>query len=242
MFKSSAGKLFFLFSLIFASSCSFGSVKQSNAPNQASFAATEKASEIPFSAKEPEVYQTEIVTQIFAGNERSERKIFAARNAARRVTIYNAGEKNEVRRLETGGQAFSLFPNKKVYTEFTSVSPAGGEAVDDFLTTEWLNQKTEAAFENLGSENNLTKYRVKPGGAENSSSEVIVFIDETLGISTRQEFYSVNGGERTLNFSVELKNFKTEAGDNLFELPKDYRKVSPVEFQEILRQERVKNE
>jgi outer membrane lipoprotein-sorting protein len=92
----------------------------------------------------------------------------------------------------------------------------------------------------LGTENNLTKYRVRMGDAENPNSEILIYVDEQIKLPVRQEFYSTSGEQKTLTFAVELKNFKTEADEKLFEVPKDFRKITPKEFQEVLRQERNK--
>jgi outer membrane lipoprotein-sorting protein len=90
----------------------------------------------------------------------------------------------------------------------------------------------------------LTKYRAHLADAPNSNSETFIYVDENLKIPVRQEFYKTNGEQKILVFSMELRNFKLEAADELFELPKDYRKVSPNEFQKTIRQEKpvAKNE
>jgi hypothetical protein len=241
MFKSSAGKIFFASLLFFASSCSFWRSGETAAPSATPFVPGEMKSEIPFSTKEPEIYQAEIISQTFYNGETLERKVFTARNGEKRLTVFDAGKKNEIARLETGaGAALSLYREKKIYAESANNPAVSGDAASDFLTTEWLNQKTTAAFENLGAENDLTKYRVKLGDAENQNSEILIYVDEQIKLPVRQEFYSASGEQKTLTFTVELKNFKTEADEKLFELPKDFRKVTPKEFQEILRQERTK--
>lgn len=160
-----------------------------------------------------------------------------ARNGLRRVTIFNYGEKNAVTRLNSADNtAVSIYPEKKIYAEFSGESASQDDSTNDFLTTEWLNQKTDASFENLGVENGLSKFRVKLGDTNNSNSEIMIFVDDNLKIPVRQEFYSTNGDQKTLTYSVELKDFKTSTDGNLFELPKDFKKVSAKEFQEILRQ------
>jgi len=236
MFKSSAGKLFFVFSLVFASSCSYGSVRETNSPNQATFVVSKLKTEIPFSTKEPEIYQTEIVTETFAENEKTERKIFTARNGAKRLTVFNSGEKDEISQLELEtNQIFLINHSKKVYTEIQLNSALAVKTENnDFFDTELLNQKTPAAFESLGAENGLSKFRVKLGDTENPKSEILVLVDENLKIPVRQEFYSLSGEQKILTFSVEMKDFKTQADDNFFELPKDFRKVSSEEFRKIL--------
>lgn len=237
MFKSRAGKLFFIFSLVFASSCSYGSVKEENAPDQAISAVSETKSEVPFSTKEPDIYQVLTVSQIYSADEKIERKIFTARNGAKRLTVFNTGEKDEVSRLESEtNQIFLVNPGKKVYAEMQSNSALAAKTENnDFFDTELLlNQKTEAAFENLGTENGLSKFRVLLGDAENPKSEILIFVDENLKIPARQEFYSLSGDQRILTFTVEMKDFKMQADDSLFELPKDFRKISSEAFRKLL--------
>jgi hypothetical protein len=242
MFKSSAGKIFFGFLLLFNSACSLWQNNQNATPNPTPFVPTEIKSEIPFSTREPDVYQAEIINRTFVGgNENTNRKIFVARKGESRLTIFNQGEKRETAILNSSaGAAFSLYHSRKIYTENLANSDSLIQGGNDFLTTEWLNQKTSAAFENLGAENGLSKFRVKLGDAETTNSEILIFVDENIKLPVRQEFYSVTGEQRTLVSSVELKNFKSEADEKLFEMPKDYRKVSAKEFQEIIWQERNK--
>lgn len=238
MFKSSAGKFSFALSLIFIASCSvWQTPPNANQANQSNVAAVETKREIPFSTVEPEIYQTEIVIKTFNGNEASERKILTARNGTRRVTVFDADEKSALTRLNLAEDtAVSIYPDKKIYAEFSGSSTGSGDSANDFLTTEWLNQKTDAEFENLGIENGLSKFRVKLGDAENSNSEILIFVDDNLKVPVRQEFYSVSGEQKTLTVSIELQNFKYVADENLFVLPKDFRKVAAKEFQESLRQ------
>jgi hypothetical protein len=109
------------------------------------------------------------------------------------------------------------------------------------LAIEWLNEKRGAAFENLGKENGLTKYLARLRDVPNINSEILIYIDENLKIPVKQEFYTINGEQKILVFSMELQNLKLETDDKLFELPKDYRKVSSNEFQKVTRQKQVKN-
>ncbi|HYP50944.1 MAG TPA: hypothetical protein VEQ34_08395, partial [Pyrinomonadaceae bacterium] len=179
MFSSNPPKLFSLvlfFSICF-SACGFwtggGAGDNSNGASQTPFNAREIPTEIPFSTREPEVFQCEIVVSGFTGGEKMERKTFVARNGARRLTVFGSGEKTEISLLQIdAGAAFSIYQDKKVYTE----SVAGGRAslaasngdFGDFLTTGWLNAKANAAFENLGAENGLSKYLVRLNNSDAS--------------------------------------------------------------------------
>lgn len=220
---------------IFFPACRFWRKSENNITNSNTAATNEASEELPFSSKEPEIYQAEIVTQVYTSDEKSERKTLTARSGNRRLTIFNSGEKTETSSLVLGEVSFSIFNDRKIYVENKSInSLTGGD--EDFLTTMHLNEKTSSGFENLGSENNLTKFRARLGDSENS--EILIYVDENLKIPVKQEFYKIEGDRKTLTFSVEIKNLKLSADEKLFDLPKDYRRVSPDEFQKILRREK----
>jgi len=246
MFLLESIKIPVIFAVIFCQACSFWQSSESRNTNasSAAFTAEELKTGIPFSSKEPDVYQVEIVLTNYAGGEKSERKIFTTRNGAKFRCDYES--KMSFLQLSEGVE-FSIYHGKKIYAQNQTNSGAAsetGETIKDFLTAEWLNEKRDAAFENLGSVNGSIKYRVSLEDAPNAASETLVYVDESLKIPVKQEFYATNGEQKTLVFSMELRNLKLEADDKLFELPKDYRKVSSNEFQKIIWQEKsnLKNE
>ena len=214
-------KLILVFALLMSASC--GVWQSAENVNSTLHVTEDIETGIPFQNKEPEQFQTEIIVSNFTGGEKNERRYFLARNGANRLIVFNRGEKSETSVLQTAeGKTFFINDEKKSYQEKqTKAAPTGGE-LGEFLTTEWLNQKTDAAFENLGAENNLTKYRVRLG--DSKVSEILIFVDENLKLPVKQEFYSVSGEQKTLMFSVELKNFSLQA-DKLFELPKNYQEI-----------------
>jgi hypothetical protein len=213
----------FAFVLIFSTACRFWQKTVGEKPSPTPFTAEELASEIPFSTKEPEIFQVEIVVTV----GETENKIFVARRGALRRFDYNAGAKNQVSMVQSD-KNYLIKQSKKIYAENASASFSDAESWTDFLTTEWLNSKTDAKFLKLDAENNLSKYRVRFGDAE--KSEIVIFIDENAGFPVKQEFYSLEGEQKTLTMTVELKNLKLEAAEDLFALPKDFRKVSREEF------------
>jgi outer membrane lipoprotein-sorting protein len=242
MFLPESIKFFVGFAVIFASSCGFwqGAENQNTNVSPAPLlTAEESKSAIPFSTKEPDVYQTEIVLTNYAGGEKSERKIFTARRGEKIRCDYE----NKISFLQIGeGQRFSIHNDKKIYAENQAIPGVAGETSNptkDFLTVEWLNEKRGAMFENLGTENNLTKYLVRLEDALNAASETLIFVDENLKIPVRQEFYTTGGEQKILVFSMKLENLKLDADDKLFELPKDFRKVSRNEFQKTIRLEKL---
>jgi len=232
MFSSNPLKIIFLSALLFAPACSFFQGKpDANAP--APFVAEELKSAIPFSTKEPDVYQTEIVVTANAVED----KFFTARNKENRLTIFNYQTESEIAVLQSGAnQVLTIAPNRKIYTE--KETGANSENAIDFFTAEWLNQKTGAKFKTLATENNFARYLVNLDDAQNS--EIVIFLDEQIGLPVKQEFYSTRDGQRILTLTMELKNFNSQTDAKFFEVPKDYRKVSAKEFYELTRRERSK--
>lgn len=201
----------------FGASCGSCSTPQNT--NASIFISGEIKTGIPFATKEPDVFQADLIV---AANG-AERKYTVARNGKNRLTIFNRGTDNEISLLQTAdGESFVINLAKKTYTENASGGKNGSSDLTQYLTTEWLNQRTEAVFTNLGAENGLTKFEVKL--AESGDSEIVVYFDENLQMPVKQEFYSVAGGQKTLTFTVEMKNFKTQTDENLFAVPNDFEK------------------
>lgn len=212
-------KFLFLFALCF-SSCGWRAAK--TAENASVSVAEELKSTAPFSTQEPENFQAEFVVTI---ND-SENKIFVARSGNRRRYDYNAGAANQLTTLErSAGEKFLILPNEKIYAlNSAAQNSAMTENSKDFLTNELLNQKPDAKFSRLAAENGLTKYVVRFD--DSAAAETIVFVDEAINLPVRQEFYSIKDGQKILTYTVEMKNFKTQVNENLFDAPKDFRKVS----------------
>lgn len=220
-------KYFLIFTLAFCSSCRFWQPSTNSNVSTDQTNVAEIQSEIPFTTKEPETFQVEIIIK----NEGVEEKTFVARKNGR-ILIRNG----DIATLQNeANKSFLINFAKKIYVENSNKgivkNDISGETLNDFLTTEWLNQKPEVKFENLGIENGLTKYR-----ASFENSESLIFVDENYKIPVRQEFFSVEGDTKNLVYSMELQNLKLIADEKLFEVPKDFSKVTPEEFNKSLRQ------
>ena len=184
----------------------------------------EDKSDLPFSTREPDIYQARIV--VTAGGVK--RVTFVAKNGAKRRSDYDVGEKGTAVWLRTDKE-YLLFPGKKLYVE--QEGPVGDTPVSeglDSLTVEWLSIKAVSGFEDLGTENGLKKFSAKLN--ESDASVVLLWIDAS-GLPARQEYYSINGDQRDMLYLVELQDLRLEAGDELFTIPEGYRKVSMAEFQ-----------
>jgi outer membrane lipoprotein-sorting protein len=223
MFSSNSIKFFFglAFALSVFSSCGWREVK-TETPTP--FASEESKSEIPFVTKEPENFQAEFTVT----SNGFENKTFVARNGNSSRYDYAFETKNQLTVLQSGAnQSFIILPAKKIYAENSALAIADAQTAEnfkDFPINELLNHKADAKYTNLGAENGLTKYRVSLDDSENA--ETIIFVDEKIGLPVRQEFYSSSGEQKTLTFTFEMRHFKTQTENILFEIPKDFRKVS----------------
>lgn len=237
MFLPKTIKFAFFLAIVFCLACGVWQTADNKNGGAAKIStANEKSREIPFSTKEPNVYQAEIVLTSYANGEKQEREIFTARSGAKSRCDFA----DQISSLRTGdNRSFLIDKGGKIYAEIEKDSAGGGETGDsikDFLTVEWLNEKPGATFEKLETDGNLTKYRARFAAAQNANSEIFVYVDENLQMPVKQEFYSTNGEQKTLMFSMEMRNLRLEADDKLFELPKDFRKVSLSEFQKLRRE------
>lgn len=233
MFSSNLTKFFAAFALIFTlfSGCRLwqntGNSNSSSTPQ----VSDDLKSEIPFSTKEPEQFQAEIV--VTTGETESRR--FIARDGARRRYDFNFGAANQLTSLQAD-KNYLMLPAAKIYTENTETQTGETDDWMNFLTTEWLSAKRDASFEKLESVENLTKYRVRLN--ESDASEIFIYVDQISGLPIKQEFFAIGGdGQKNLAYSFELKNLKLETDENLFNVPADFKKVGQEEFRKILRGE-----
>ncbi len=112
MISSNSIKIFLIFALLSAQACSFWQSKTEATPT--SFVPEELKSDVPFSTKEPETYQTEIVVTLGGVED----KTFTARSGANRLTVFDYQSKNEFASLNLGGsRTFLINRNQKIYTE-----------------------------------------------------------------------------------------------------------------------------
>lgn len=243
MFSQKPVKIFVILIVLTGFSASCGWWKKltgSPTPSPTPFLAQEIPTNIPFQTKDPENYQAEFIISSFSGDEKSTKKTFLARNGINYFTTFNAGEKSAFSTLKTEtGSVYLISDEKKIFTEdFQSSNSVetNEESLKDFLMTEWLNGTTAVSFENLKTENNITTFRVNLDSAQNT--EVLLYVDESLKIPVKQEFYSLNNGEKKLLFSAEISNFKTPPDEKYFQLPAGYKKVSREEFDKIVSQEK----
>lgn len=246
MFSSNVVKIGFvviLFALL-SNACSFwqSADNQNTSTAPIPFVAAELKSEIPFSTKEPDIYQTEIVVTTGA----SEEKMFAARNGNYRRYDFTFSDNSPISLIHdaAGGKQF-INHKKKFYAEdklSEQVLAPPAENWNEFLTADLLNQKKNLRFEKINTENNLTKYRIVSNETNAAGSETIISIDEESGFPVKSEFYGIEGDQKILKFSVEMKNIRLQIEDNVFQIPAGYRKVSLDEFRTMLQKKNFNEE
>lgn len=217
MFLSNPAQSFLLILLILiaATACGlFGTGQDAPAPP-----VEETKSRIPFKTKEPESFQCEIVE---TAGDIVRRKRLAKRGSLRRVD-FDPGEKTHRVLLYTDKE-YVLDIGRGVYAEIPSGT--GGQFGD--LTQELLNTGGHADFAETSREGNIVRYTVKPDGAD--LSEIAIVYDEAIGLPVKQEFFSIENGERTLQFTVEMIGFTVEPDADVFAIPGEFRKISMEEM------------
>jgi hypothetical protein len=211
---------------MFCSSCSFWQSK--NDKNKMQDSDSEIQTNIPFSTKEPEIFQAEIITATILNGKRNEQKYFLAKKGEKHLTAMNVGSSNETAILNLSeNKSFVINHSAKTYRKSEPSSnsiESSSNQWKQFLVTKWLNEGAKSKFEKIGTENNLTKHLVKLDNSTNS--EVTIFVDEKVPFPVKQEFYSITNGKKVLTMSVEVKNYKIVVDDKLFELPKDYKEIN----------------
>ena len=177
----------------------------------------------PFSTKEPENFQCQIV-ETAGGIVR--RKRIAKKGAWRRVD-FDFGDRSQRAVLQTDKE-YLIDVSRAVYAE-RPVSPGGADQFAD-ITHELLNLGQPSEFEEASRDGSVVRYTVRP--ADGTSSEIIVEYDESIGMPLKQQFYSIEDTQRVLRFTVEVSDFRNEPDAEIFSLPPGLRKVSIKELLE----------
>ena len=170
--------------------------------------------QLPFSTREPDVFQAEIV--IRSGDV--ERRIGIARNGQNRRIDYDRDTPKH-RAIVISDKEYLLDFKRKTYTEREfSAEPAG----ENELVSHLLNLRDYTEFEEVGREGSVVQFRARIN--DSTASDVMIFFDESIGLPVKQEFYGIEGEARTLRYSVELRGFSTQVDQAVFQLPKEYRR------------------
>lgn len=239
--------LFLLTLLLATASCKRSEI----ASNQNSVAANanggteETLTTPPFATKEPERYQAlRVITASIDGKVADDvaelgalKRTFIARDGERRREDYEA---TGISILQLPGGTYVLMPEKKLYAELkpetNSVADGKTANVPPIISPDKLLNETrpEAHYEKLGTETvngRITvKYRVtlkgKVGEAKETTTENLIWVDESLGMPIKSEMASAGGAR----FTMELRDIKETVDAGTFDLPQDYKKVEEREI------------
>jgi hypothetical protein len=215
MFLSNPVKIFHAvccLSIVFAG-CSLW---RGNENSTVTFASPPK-SDYPFVAREPEVFQAELVVQ--AGE--SERRMFIARSGEKRRIDYDLGSDDQ-HGVIISDKEYLLFFKRKVFEERSMTSNAA--ALYEPLSAQILSTRDYADFDEISRNGSLVQFRARIN--DSSNSEALIFFDEAVGLPVKQEFYSIEGEERKLQYSSELRNFSTTVDQATFQIPAGFKKVT----------------
>ena len=173
----------------------------------------ESSSEFPFTVKEPDVYQTDVV--VTAGGV--ETRWTVARNSEKwRYDIY-AGAAMSVSQIRSD-KLYYIDHRKKTYWEM-SEKPGTGEISD--IARSFFRGYEHNDFDETGREGNIIKYKVRP--IDKRPRSILISIDTASGMMVKQEFLAADGG---VQYVYELRNLKLSVDDSTFAMPPDYRKVA----------------
>jgi hypothetical protein len=206
----------------------------------------------PFSTKEPERYEaTMVMTGSLGGNAQAipgignllSREVKIARDGERRRVDYELIPGARMSDLQIPAGHYMLLHSKKLYAEVKpgaagDITSAARNLPSDFSPDKLINESNPGAnYEKLGTEvingRTTTKYRVTitgKGEASGAQTETLVWVDESLGMPVKSETTSTGERASGSKVTMELRDIKQEVDPALFDLPKDYKKVSADEI------------
>lgn len=183
---------------------------------------------MPFSTKEPETYRAVFV---FSGSG-TETSTFVAKSGTRRRTDHRLGTKKQLTEIQIG-RHIVIFPERRIYAELSASSRSGEPEFLLDMKRQLLAKRDSATFEELDAENGLERWAVRIG--EGEVSEAVIWVDPLIGLPVRHEFFTGAGADRTLAYSVEMREFSSDVGDEMFAVPEGFRKLPVEEFYRLLR-------
>ncbi|MBV9217117.1 MAG: hypothetical protein JO053_13175 [Acidobacteria bacterium] len=180
------------------------------APNRPISLVGDEPSEFPFSTKEPELYQADIV--ITTGDK--EDKFFVARNRAKwRLDFFENGQPT-VTEMNSDNR-YTIDHQAKSYKVVTG-GPLTVRADD--MARSFFRGKEYRDFEDMGSSGGIKKWRVV-----SDNDNIVISIDEASGLIVKEEFNDKQGSPQ---MTYELRNLKLAVDDSVFQIPVGYKKKS----------------
>jgi hypothetical protein len=195
----------------------------------------------PFQTKEPDRYRAvRNLTVVAANGQAITTKNLIARDGELRRAESQVASKT-IAYLERPEGRFVLLPDEKIYAEVTPDTSLPMNQDQDALERSpegLLHADVEnTTYQKLGTEaigqRGTDKYRVvvnAPSAANVSLSETLIWIDEALKMPIKSETKSADG-TRVL---MELSDISLDVDNILFQIPKDYRKVTFIQFRKRL--------
>ena len=200
----------------------FGCSTNEPAVNTAAQAPTEP----PFKNEEPERYQTYIIQTTPAETVR----FFVARDGAKWRVDSAYGTPDQTTSLHTD-KDYVLSFGPRAYSEYESSHGYDERPyIVEEITHGMINRRDNAVYEKTGDSEGTVKYRY----LDDKGREAIITYDETKSIPTMKEVYSIKDGSKLLEASISLEGFTTDVDPSNFELPKDFKRVTPQEMRSIL--------
>ena len=182
--------------------------------------------EPPFKNEEPERYQTFIVQTTPVETV----KFFVARDGSKWRIDSAYGTPQQTTSLRTDKDYVLAF-GPRIYSEYESVH--GYEERPDVIqeiTHGMINNRDVAVYKKIDDTDGLVKYKY----VDQKGKESIVTYDSANGIPIRKELFGIKDGLRVPEIAISLEGFSTEVDPVSFELPKDFKKVSPQEMKAFL--------
>jgi len=195
----------------------------------------------PFQTREPDRYRAiRNITVVGANGQTVITKNLIARDGELRRAESQVASKT-IAYLERPEGKVVLLPNEKIYAEVTPDTslPTNQDSETLERSPEGLLHADvgNTSYQKLGKEaigqRRTDKYRVVVNAASAGSvsvSETLIWIDEALGMPIRSETKSADG-TRVL---MELSDVSVEVDNVLFQIPKDYQKVTLIKFRSRL--------
>lgn len=184
--------------------------------NRANSFVLPRKNELPFSSREPETFQADLVIR----TAETERRIRIARSGQKRRIDYDPATDNH-RVVIITDKEYVVSVKKKTYTERALSSGSGSTETD--LASTLLNVRDYTEFDEIGRDGKVVQFRATIN--ESVLSEVLISFDEAIGLPVKEEFFSVEGAERKLRYSVEVQSFTTEFAPAVFEIPAGFRRL-----------------
>ena len=210
-------------------------------PNGNSNSDTVVSSTPPFQTKEPDRYRAiRTLTVVTANGKTVTTKNLIARDGDLRRAESQVASKT-IAYLETPEGRFVLLPAEKIYAEVAADSDLPGNEDEDALERSpegLLHADTgSTSYQPLGKEalgqRGTDKYRVVVNAASSpnvSVNETLIWIDEALKMPIKSEAKSADG----TRVSMELSEISIDVDQSLFQIPKDYNKVTFAELRKRL--------